>query len=42
VNEGDGCVTVCVKVLAGQIKPADSASFRFTAVSLSAGRKLIS
>ena len=42
VKEGDGCVTVCVEVLAGEIKSADSASFRFNAVPLSAGRKLIS
>jgi len=42
MNEDEGCVRVCVEVLAGQLTSTDSVSFIFTAVPGTAGCKLIS
>ena len=40
VTEGDGCVEVCVELLAGQLKPSDSISFIFDTIAQAALGKM--
>ena len=41
VKESEWCVEVCVELLAGQLKPPDSVSFRINAIAGTAFRKYI-
>ena len=38
MNEGDGCVEVCIQVFAGQFKPSDNISLEFTTISPELGK----
>ena len=40
MTEGDGYVEVCVELLAGQLKPSDSISFKFDTIAQAALGKM--